>query len=113
LDHLRTQLRVFPHYTYMWITDQFSETKTEDPKHSQTWRILLEAQLPQVVVKVKLSLCLTGRYSPGTHWVGPKAGLDAVAKRKISSLPLPETEPGSSDPQPSQCTNWTAATKWL
>jgi len=34
------------------------------------------------------------------HWIGgwvePKAGLDAVVKRKIPSLPLPRFEPRSS-----------------
>jgi hypothetical protein len=32
-------------------------------------------------------------------WVGPRAGLDTVAKRKIiPSLPLPRIEPRSSSP---------------
>jgi hypothetical protein len=34
---------------------------------------------------------------PGTHWIGgnmnPRAGLDAVAKRKFQLLPLPGIEP--------------------
>jgi len=38
----------------------------------------------------------------GTHWtrgfVGPKAGLNAVARRKISSLPLSGIEPKSFRP---------------
>jgi hypothetical protein len=37
---------------------------------------------------------------PGTHWiwdwVGPRASLESVAKRKIPSLPLPGNEPRSS-----------------
>jgi hypothetical protein len=45
-----------------------------------------------------------GQESPSfTHciggWVGPRAGMDAVAKRKkVPSLPLPGTEPPSSSP---------------
>jgi hypothetical protein len=41
-------------------------------------------------------------FTPGTHWiggwVGPRAGLDAVEKRRI--LPLPGTEPQPSCPYP-------------
>jgi len=41
--------------------------------------------------------------SPGTHyiggWVGPRAGLDAVARRiEIPSLQLPGIEPPSFNP---------------
>jgi hypothetical protein len=43
-----------------------------------------------------------GERAPGTHWIGdlvsPRAGLDAVTKRKIPSLPPPGIEPRSSSP---------------
>jgi rubredoxin len=43
----------------------------------------------------------------GTHWIqgwmGPRAGLDAVVKRKIPS-PCQESNPRSSSPQPSAVT---------
>jgi hypothetical protein len=39
----------------------------------------------------------SGKDALVTHWlggwVGPRAGLDAVVKRKIPSLPLPRLEP--------------------
>jgi hypothetical protein len=42
----------------------------------------------------------TGEIVPGTHWiggwVGSKAGLDAVGKKKV--LPLPSIEPWPSSP---------------
>jgi hypothetical protein len=42
--------------------------------------------------------------APGTHWIGgclsPRAGLDAVVKRKIPS-PCRDSNPRSSSPQPS------------
>jgi len=59
------------------------------------------------------SASLPGRLTPGegasgTHWLGgwlgPTAGLDAVAKRK-KSLPFLEIEPRSSSPKPSRCTH--------
>jgi hypothetical protein len=43
-----------------------------------------------------------GEVAPGTHcirgWMGHKAGQNAVAKRKTSSLALPGIEPRSSNP---------------
>jgi len=52
--------------------------------------------------------------SPGTPYIGgyegPRAGLDAVAKRKLASLPLPGTEPRSSNPQPSLYIDWATPT---
>jgi hypothetical protein len=43
-------------------------------------------------------------------WVGSSAGLNGVAKRKISSLPLPGIEPRSSIPSLSHCTNLATVT---
>jgi len=43
---------------------------------------------------------ISGEKSPGAHWIGDwmgsSAGLEAVAKKKILSLPLPGFEPRSS-----------------
>jgi hypothetical protein len=34
--------------------------------------------------------------APGTHWIGPRAGLDTVVKAKIPITTLPGIEPQSS-----------------
>jgi len=43
-----------------------------------------------------------GRFNPGIHWiggsVGTRAGLDAIAKRKIPYIPLLEFGTWSSSP---------------
>jgi hypothetical protein len=48
----------------------------------------LHALLTSALDAGELSALRPGRFTPGTHsirgWVGPRAGIDAVAKRKIS-----------------------------
>jgi hypothetical protein len=45
-----------------------------------------------------------GRFTPGTHriggWMGPRAVLDVVTKRKLPSLPLQGIEPQSFSTYP-------------
>jgi len=54
------------------------------------------------VVTFMLRPLYVGIRAPGTHsvedWVGPRAGLDPAAKKKISSLHLSGIEPRSSSP---------------
>jgi hypothetical protein len=54
--------------------------------------------------------------NPGTHfigfWVGRRASLDAVAKRKQTYLHLSGIEPWSSSPKPSLCTELPGSTKY-
>jgi hypothetical protein len=59
------------------------------------WR-LAPAFLTSALDRDEWSASRTGSFAPGTHWiggvwVGPRAGLDAVEKRKI--LPPPRIEP--------------------
>jgi hypothetical protein len=58
--------------------------------------VQLQSFLTSVLDEGVLSASHSGRFSPGTHWIGgwmgPRVGLNAVAKRKIPS-PCLESNP--------------------
>jgi len=71
------------------------------------WRYSYTPSLTSALDGGEWSASRPGRFTPRVRapstpwirvWVGPRAGPDAVANRKVSSLPLPGTEPQSSRP---------------
>jgi hypothetical protein len=64
------------------------------------WRYSSMRSLTSTLDGGKWSASRPGRFTPrerdpGTHWVGPRASLDAVVKRKIPS-PCQDLNPDSS-----------------
>jgi len=53
-------------------------------------------------MEVSGKLYVTAALIPGNHWIrdwlGPRADMDSVEKKKIPSVHLPGTEPWSSSP---------------